>query len=230
MKEITKQIPEMLSFRMNPDEAEEMDQKYPYMHNLMNNPTIHTLPDPDGNSGDIMIAVMGYSDHMDDLKNAIFYGGLIGRGYCHNNPAQADRLSKILLIDLILDGGVEGADPKDGILKVTWPHKTIRFQDKKGNWKEVFPDIDMVYTDMQSIASPDGDLMAQTAYLLNGGDPELVQDEGLKEHYDQFISEMNLADLVMDEEQARQKHLDIWKDMKNVRSNLTVDLSGPKKH
>lgn len=78
MKTITKKIPETLFFPVVPEDPEAMDQQYPYMHNLFVDPNVRIIS-TDETDENQMVLMIGMSDHMDDLKNAIHYAGILGR-------------------------------------------------------------------------------------------------------------------------------------------------------
>lgn len=223
MKTITKTIPNQLLFPMNPGKPEEMDRKYSFMHNLLGDkPNIKYTPDPSG-SGEIWVMMMGLSEHMDDLKNAIYYGGILGRMFCTSHPDKAPKLSKILITNMIKNGGVEGADPEDGILKVIWPNKNIQYRDAKGNWQKTEPDIEMAYIDTKIIADPHGSPAAQCAYLWHRGDPEKIDDEALKQQFQKDLAEGD--DVEMDDAKWRKKRLAVWAKLQYADPDILSDLT-----
>ncbi|MDE5758045.1 MAG: hypothetical protein K2H85_05475 [Allobaculum sp.] len=223
MKKITKEIPEIIGFPIDPDDPVAMDQKYPFMYNIFDPASFLSLPDlehPDKQ----MVMLIGHSSHLDDLENAIFYGGTLGRDVLYQNPKLRGNLSKIMMTNFIKHGGVEEADPKDGHLKVLWPQKTLRYQDEEGFLHEEDVDIEMDYIDTEKIKDPKGNLLAQYSWLWHGGDPDELADQSLADHWKILISQYDKEDPSVEDKEMVQKRLSIWEKFRDGKPLISVDF------
>lgn len=215
MKTITKEIPDFLAFPIDPEHPEEMDQKYPYMPNIVDEPNLMTLPDP-SHPGQYLLFLTGQSSHMDNLENAIFYGGILGRRLLHDHPHLVGHLSRIIMTNLVKSGGVEEAE--DGYLKVIWPKKTLRYlgQDGKMHCEDV--DIEMDYVDSEKIQNPKGNLLEQSAWLWHGGDPDELADQDLAKNW------KDLLDKAEKEEEKSYQSNSIWEKFEKSQANYNFEM------
>lgn len=214
MKKITKEIPEFIGFPIDPDDPKAMDQKYPFMYSLFDPARFFSLPDLEHPDKQILMLI-GQSSHLDDLENAIFYGGTLGRSILYQNPNLRGHISKIMMINLIKYGHVEEADPKDGHLKVIWPKKAVRYQDKEGFLHEENIDIEMDYIDTEKIKNPKGNSLAQYAWLWHGGDPDDLADQSLADQWRTLVSQYGGKDSTVEDKEMDQRRLSIWEKFRD---------------
>ncbi len=222
MKTITKEIPEILGFPIDPDDPLEMDQKYPFMYSIFDPIRFFSLPDfehPDKQ----MLVLIGQSSHMDDLENAIFYGGTLGRNVLYQDPKLRGTISKIMMTNFVKYGGLKEADKNDGYLKVIWPKKTLRYQGEDGLLHEEDVDLEMDYIDTEKIKNPKGDLLAQYAWLWHGGSPDELADRNLADQWKAITSHYE-EDSSTEAEEAIQKRLSIWEKFRDGKALVSVDL------
>ena len=224
MKKITKEIPEILGFPIEPDDPVAMDQKYPFMYSIFEPVSFLSLPDLEHPSKQ-MLMLVGQSSHMDDLENAIFYGGTLGRDVLYQNPKLRGHLSKIMMTNFIKYGGVKEADEKDGHLKVIWPKKTLRYQDEKGFLHEEDVDIEMDYIDTEKIKDPKGNLLAQYAWLWHEGDSDELADQNLADHWRTLLSQYE-EDPSCEAEEVAQKRLSIWEKFRDGKPLVSINFIG----
>lgn len=225
MKTIVKEVPGILAFPVDPEDPAGMNARYPYMYTIMKTPEISLVPDPES-PDHFIVLIFGRSMKMDALENVIFYGGVLGRNLMKEFPQYQGKINKIIMFNLVKYDSVPDADPQDGKFSVTWPKKTIRYTNSSGKYCADDVDLQMVYVDTNCIQDPEGNKIAQYAWLWHGGDVEALADKELAQIWKQMLKEAGIdekdkgIDLQALDEAGRNEASDFWKDFENPSTRV----------
>lgn len=190
MKQKIMKIEPIGAFAIDPNQPEEMNEKFPFMHNFFVEPNVLFLKELKS------LFIFGLSDHVDEnLQNPVCYAGLLSKSIFPELDWR--NIDHVYMISFVKNGVPE----PEGAIEYLYKGKTIRFPGRSGKYyyqKNI--DVSMMYIDrfMKPSKDTDPELCEMIAMMHREEDKQ--RQRHAYENQDKL------------EEEYQQNKLDFWQN------------------